>query len=99
MSHQKVKIGDRMVGTWRGRRRTYRVSGPVITGSPDVLVNNKRATRVGDRGRHSRGVFTIITGRPDILINGKKSAFKGSKTNNHRGSGTIVTGSKDVFVS
>jgi uncharacterized Zn-binding protein involved in type VI secretion len=99
MSHQKTKVGDRMTGTWRGRKRVYHVSGSITTGSPDVLVNGKKAARVGDRGRHSKGSFTILTGRPDVLINGKKSAFKGSKTNNHNGSGTLVTGSNNTYVS
>lgn len=99
MSHSKVKIGDRMTGRWRGHKRWYHVIGTVTSGSPNVYVNGKKAARLGDRGKHTKGKFTITTGRPDILINGKKSAFKGSKTNNHRGSGTIISGSKDIYIS
>jgi uncharacterized Zn-binding protein involved in type VI secretion len=99
MAHQKARVGDRMNGTWIGRRRVYHVTGVVISGSPNVFVNGKRAARLGDRGRHSHGGFTIITGRPDVLINGKRTAFKGSRTNNHSGKGTLVTGSPNVYVS
>lgn len=99
MSHQKARVGDKMTGTWRGRKRVVGTSGVVITGSPNVYVNGKKCARVGDKGRHRYSSFTILTGRPDIIVNGKRVAHKGSKTNNHSGSGTLISGSPNVYVS
>lgn len=71
--------------------------GAIITGSPDVMVNGKKAARLGDS--HScplpgHGVTSIVTGSATVMINGQPAARVGDVT----GCGaTIVEGSDTVF--
>jgi uncharacterized Zn-binding protein involved in type VI secretion len=67
-------------------------TNPTTSGSPDVLINNLPALRVGD----STACGDAVTqGIPNILINGKPIAFQGSATGH---GGIIITGSGDVLV-
>jgi uncharacterized Zn-binding protein involved in type VI secretion len=68
--------------------------GPVIVGSPNVLINGKPAARMGDTGIHAAccgpNVFTIAEGDPLVLINGKPAAKSGSKTIHCGGVGRLL---------
>ena len=69
------------------------VSGPITTGSPDVLLNGLPAARVGDTGVHASccgpNTFKIVEGDPEVLINGKPAARFGDKTQHCGGIGKI----------
>lgn len=65
---------------------------PVATGSPDVLINNLPAARVGDPAGCGDA---ISAGIATILVNGKPIAHLGSATAH---GGVIVSGSGDVLV-
>jgi uncharacterized Zn-binding protein involved in type VI secretion len=68
--------------------------GPVIAGSPNVLINGKPAARMGDIGTHAAccgpNTFTIAEGDPHVLINGKPAAKSGCKTIHCGGVGRLL---------
>jgi uncharacterized Zn-binding protein involved in type VI secretion len=68
--------------------------GPVIVGSPNVLINGKPAARMGDTGQHAAccgpNTFTIAEGDPHVLINGKPAAKSGCKTIHCGGVGRLI---------
>ncbi|VXB18070.1 Rhs element Vgr protein [Pseudomonas sp. 8AS] len=65
---------------------------PVVVGSPNVLINNLPAARVGDATACGD---TITVGIPTILINGMPIAHLGSATAH---GGVIISGSGNVLV-
>jgi uncharacterized Zn-binding protein involved in type VI secretion len=65
---------------------------PVSVGSPDVVINNLPAARVGDS---SSCGDSISVGIASILINGQPVAHLGSATAH---GGAIITGSRNVLV-
>lgn len=65
---------------------------PVVVGSPNVLINNLPAARVGDATACGDA---ITVGIPTILINGMPIAHLGSATAH---GGVIITGSGNVLV-
>ncbi len=73
------------------------VRGPIISGSPSVLIDGKPAARKGDRGIHAAcagpNTFEITGGDPGVLINGRPAAKIGSETKHCGGTGQIVRGS------
>ncbi len=72
------------------------VVGPIISGSPDVLIDGSPAARVGDMGVHAAccgpNLFTIAAGDEEVLINGRRAAYAGSRTNHCGGVGWLVKG-------
>ena len=76
--------------------------GPVVTGSPDVLVNGKPAARQDDLGIHAvccgPNTFTIKRGSPTVYVNGKPIARMNDNTKHCGGSGPIIEGSPDVYI-
>jgi uncharacterized Zn-binding protein involved in type VI secretion len=71
------------------------VTGPVITGNGNVLIDGMPVACEGDRGVHAGccggNNFVITDGDPDVLINGKKAAKIGSTTQHCGGNGHIVS--------
>jgi len=63
--------------------------GPIVTGSPNVLINGHPAARVGDTGVHAAccgpNTFTITTGDSTVLINGRAAALIGKSITQHCG--------------
>ncbi len=74
---------------------SHAVSGPVITGNGNVLINGMPVACEGDRGVHAAccggNSFVITDGDPNVLINGKKVAKIGSRTQHCGGGGHIVS--------
>ena len=70
------------------------VTGPVISGSPTVLINGVPAAREGDPGVHSPccgpQTFVIAEGDPEVLIDGKPAARFGDKTIHCGGVGKLI---------
>jgi uncharacterized Zn-binding protein involved in type VI secretion len=71
-------------------------TGPIISGSPHVLINNKPAARAGDRGIHviccGPNQFTIISGSSQVLIDGRRAVKIGDPTQHCGGVGKIIEG-------
>ena len=67
----------------------------MITGSPNVYTNNRRAIRVGDIDNcidHDRSV----TGSPNVFINNRKAVrIRDIDTDRDR----MITGSPDTFIN
>ncbi len=74
---------------------------PIISGSPDVIINGKPAARVGDalaphsKPKHPPHGRTIASGANSVLINGKPAANIGSAISC---GGSVIIGSADVIV-
>ena len=67
--------------------------GPIVTGSPDVVVGGSSAARQGDA---IAGGGAAAQGSPNVFIDGKPAALAGGKSTC---GGAIVTGSSNVFVN
>ncbi|MBK8951913.1 MAG: PAAR domain-containing protein [Chitinophagaceae bacterium] len=78
----------------------HTVTGPVISGNANVLINGLPVACEGDRGVQAGccggNYFVIADGDPDVLINGKKVAKLGSPTKHCGGSGHIVSTSGSI---
>jgi uncharacterized Zn-binding protein involved in type VI secretion len=78
------------------------VTGPAVSGSPDVFVNAKPSLRVGDVGVHGAccgaNNWTATQGAPGVYINGRAVHRRGDATKHCGGIGKLVAGSPDVFV-
>src|SRR3954470_2367632 len=76
--------------------------GPIVTGSPDVFVNDQAVARQDDLGIHAvccgPNNFTIKRGAATVYVNGKPFARMNDQTKHCGGSGPIIEGSPDVFV-
>jgi uncharacterized Zn-binding protein involved in type VI secretion len=78
------------------------VSGPAISASPDVLVNNRPALRKGDKGIHTAccgpNTWEAVSGSATVLINNKPAHRMGDQDKHCGGPGTLIQGSSDVIV-
>ena len=78
------------------------VIGPGIQGSPDVLVNDKPALRVGDAGMHAAccgpNMWHATMGSSTVFINNKPAHRKDDMTTHCGGTGQLIIGSPDVIV-
>ena len=80
----------------------HSVSGPVIQGSSDVLVNGKPVARKGDSGVH--GVccgpnrFVIARGSSTVFVNGKPVTRNGDMTIHCGGIGKMIHSSSNVII-
>jgi uncharacterized Zn-binding protein involved in type VI secretion len=67
--------------------------GPIIHGSPDVLVGGSSAAREGDTTTNGE---PVVQGSPNVFINRKPAATMGDGT---ACGGALVGGSSNVFVN
>lgn len=78
------------------------VIGPAIQGSPDVLVNNLPALRVGDMGIHApccgANMWTAVKGSATVFINNMPAHRMGDDDQHCGGMGKLIEGSPDVLV-
>lgn len=76
--------------------------GPAVSGSPDVLVNNRPALRQGDGGVHAAccgpNTWTAAVGSATVLINGRPAHRLGDADQHCGGMGQLIEGSPDVLV-
>lgn len=76
--------------------------GPATSGSPNVFVNSKAATRVGDTGVHAGccgpNTWKAVAGSATVFINGRAAHRKGDKDQHCGGGGNMIEGSPNVFV-
>lgn len=71
------------------------VGGPVISGSPTVLIAGKPAARMGDKAACCGPPDSIIMGSATVLINGKPAARMGDPCAH---GGKIVVGVPTVLI-
>jgi uncharacterized Zn-binding protein involved in type VI secretion len=82
----------------------HNVIGPGIEGSPDILVNKKKALRQGDPGIHTeekcghKDEFIVKGGSSTVYFNDRPAARLGDATMHCGGPGTLIMGSENVFV-
>jgi uncharacterized Zn-binding protein involved in type VI secretion len=76
--------------------------GPIVTGSPDVFINNLNAGRQDDLGVHAiccgPNTFTLTKGSPDVYVNNKPLMRMNDKTTHCGGNGNDKEGSPDVMI-
>ncbi|HKD25471.1 MAG TPA: PAAR domain-containing protein [Xanthobacteraceae bacterium] len=68
-------------------------SGAIITGSPDAVIADKPAARVGDG---TASGTPVVEGSHDVFINGRPAAIAGGRTGC---GGVVVGGSANVFIN
>ena len=75
--------------------------GPAIVGSPDVLVNNLPALRVGDKGVHAAccgpNTWEATQGSGTVFINNKEAHRLGDQDRHCGGMGQMIDGSANVI--
>ena len=80
----------------------HNVTGPVVQGSSDTIINGQAAGRQGDMGIHGiccgPNKYAVKAGAPTVGINKKPAARMGDPTSHCGGSGRIISGSGDVII-
>ncbi|WP_245578269.1 PAAR domain-containing protein [Desulfomicrobium escambiense] len=80
----------------------HAVSGPAVSGSPDVVINGRPVLRLGDQGKHSTccgpNTWTAAMGSEDVLVNGKPLVRLGDTTKHCGGTGRMIEASSDVDI-
>ncbi len=78
------------------------VSGPGVSGSPDVLVNGSAAMRIGDPGVHAAccgpNDWVVAMGSGTVYINNIAAARLGDMTAHCGGVGALIQGSENLEV-
>lgn len=76
-------------------------TGPAMTGSPNVLINNRPALRDKDQGVHAAccgpNTWVAVDGSNSVFINGRPAHRKGDQDQHCGGEGNLIQGSWDVF--
>src|SRR5262249_58644944 len=67
-------------------------SGAIITGSPDAVIADKPAARVGDG---TASGTPVVEGSHDVFINGRPAAIAGGRTGC---GGVVVGGAANAFL-
>lgn len=77
--------------------------GPMITGSPDVMVNNMPAGRQNDIGIHAAccgpNMWTATQGSPNVQINGNPAHRQNDQDMHCGGMGKMIQGSPNVITN
>ncbi len=80
----------------------HNVTGPVVQGSSDTIINGQPGGRMGDMGVHALccgpNRFNISAGAPTVSINGRPAARESDRTSHCGGSGRIINGSNNVVI-
>lgn len=78
------------------------VQGPAIQGSPNVLINDLPALRVGDPGIHAAccggNKWRAKEGASTVIVNNKRLFRQGDATKHCGGTGKLMMGSANVLV-
>ena len=79
----------------------HQCQGPAIAGSPDIMVNNKPAIRVGDNGIHAvccgPNTWVAAKGSSKVMMNSKPAHRYSDMTTHCGGVGQMNQGSDDVI--
>lgn len=75
--------------------------GPAIVGSPNVMVNNRPAIRVTDKGIHAAccgpNMWTATKGSGTVFVNNLAAHRKGDQDTHCGGVGMMIEGSGNVI--
>lgn len=75
--------------------------GPAVMGSPDVMVNSRRALRVGDNGIHAAccgpNTWVAAQGSGTVFINSMAAHRMNDKDTHCGGDGRLIEGSDNVI--
>ena len=78
-------------------------TGPIISASNDVFINNLGAARKGDPGIHAAcccpNTYTLNAGSDNVYINGKPAVRMFDETKHCGGNGKVITGSPNVYIN
>lgn len=78
------------------------VVGPAVAGSPDVIINDRAALRVGDPGVHSRccdaNTWKALGHAPTVIFNNRFVHRLDDETEHCGGIGRLIEGSDDVII-
>lgn len=79
------------------------VQGPIVQGSPSVLINGLPAARVGDMGVSAAccgpNIYELSVGSSTVFINGKAAVRKNDDIKQCLSfTGKVITGSPDVII-
>ena len=102
MARPIARLGDRTHGVcYHPSHIPLTTGGTIITGSPDVITNEKSTARVGDLVLTDCGhIGMIITGSPTEIANNRLVARVGDAVANKAPYvATIVTGSPDTLAA
>ena len=102
MARPIARLGDRTHGVcYHPSHIPLTIGGTIITGSPDVITNEKSTARVGDLVLTDCGhIGMIITGSPTEIANERLVAGIGDAVANKAPYiATIVTGSPDTLAA
>ena len=100
MARGVARIGDRTIGVCCHPSHPCKtVGGTIITGSPDVITNERLTARIGDLVLTDCGhIGYIITGSPNDIANNRLIARIQDKVSNGAPyNATIITCSPDTF--
>ena len=102
MARPIARLGDRTHGVcYHPSHIPLTIGGTIITGSPDVITNEKSTARVGDLVLTDCGhIGMIITGSPTEIANERLVARIGDAVETRQPYiATIVTGSPDTLAA
>lgn len=78
------------------------VTGPAVSGSPDVNINGLPALRLGDSGVHASccgaNTWQTVQGSATVFVNHQPAVRLGDATQHCGGPGTLIEGSPNVFI-
>jgi uncharacterized Zn-binding protein involved in type VI secretion len=79
----------------------HTVIGPAVSGSCTVMINNKPALRLGDKGVHASccgsNTWEVTGSSRSVLIDGLPAARIGDATHHCGAIGTLVEASPDII--
>lgn len=80
----------------------HNVTGPAVSASPDVFINNRAALRVGDNGVHSAccgpNTWVCAQGSGKVNVNNIPLVRLGDTTTHCGGTGNMIECSGNVMV-
>lgn len=94
MGKPAARVGDLHTCPMKGYTGSHD-GGPILKGSPDVLIGGKPAARVSDSAHCNGSAGTVVEGEPSVLINNRPAARTGDKTAH---GGVIVGGCESVLI-
>lgn len=81
---------------------SHNVTGPAVSGSPDVTINGKPVLRVGDPGIHSAccgsNTWQCAQGSSTVFVNTIPVVRLGDTTTHCGGTGKMVQASPDINI-
>lgn len=102
---QQGRVGDRsdIPANTHGRPCCpHHCIGPAIAGSPNVVVNQRAALRIGDPGIHAQccdsNTWVAKTGSGTVVINNIPAHRLGDLDQHCGGIGVLIEGSPNVIV-